>query len=203
LVQVIGGKNGLRQDSTTVRVAEKLEFVVAPQDDTRTFDELVRTHRGRVFGLCYRYAGNSADAEDLVQEVFLRAYRGLPGFRGEASLSTWVYRIAVNVCLNWVASNKRHVEEIPGDLVDPRPSPVERLGGKEASAAVRAAVGKLPEKQRMTLVLRVYQELTHKEVAEVMGCPVGTAKANFFFALKNLRKYLDSESGRFFDGVRS
>ena len=189
---------------------EKLEFVVAPPDEpdrpdstdeTRTFDDLVRTHRGRVYGLCYRYAGNRADAEDLAQEVFLRAYRGLSGFRGEASLSTWVYRIAVNVCLNWVSSRKRRVEELPADLVDPGPSPMERLGRKEASAAVLTAVARLPERQRMTLVLRVYQELTHKEIGDIMDCPVGTAKANFFFALKNLRKYLEAESSKLFDGT--
>jgi RNA polymerase sigma-70 factor (ECF subfamily) len=186
-----------------VSVAPKLEFVVAPPNETDgndAFDELVRTHRGRVYGLCYRYAGNAADAEDLAQEVFLRAYRGLPGFRAEASFSTWVYRIAVNVCLNWVSSRKRDDHELPPDLVDPGPSPVEQLSRREASAAVRRAVGKLPGKQRLTLVLRVYQELSHKEIAEVMGCPVGTAKANFFFALKNLRKQLQSESDKLFGG---
>ncbi len=189
-------------------VAEKLEFVLGPPDEMDTdetwrFDDLVRTHRGRVYGLCYRYAGNRADAEDLAQEVFLRAYRGLSGFRGEASLSTWVYRIAVNVCLNWVSSRKRQVQELPADLVDPGPSPAEQLGRKQASAAVCAAVGKLPERQRMTLVLRVYQELTHKEIGDIMDCPVGTAKANFFFALKNLRKYLEAEPTKLFDRTPS
>ena len=185
---------------------EKLELVVAPPDEiseTQTFDDLVREHRGSVYGLCYRYAGNRADAEDLAQEVFLRAYRGLSGFRGEASLSTWVYRIAVNVCLNWVSLRKRRVEELPADLVDPGLSPMERLGRKEATAAVHMAVARLPERQRLTLVLRVYQELTHKEIADIMDCPVGTAKANVFFALKNLRKYLEAEAGNLFDGTPS
>ena len=182
--------------------AEKLEFVVAPQNETETFEELVRTHRGRVYGLCFRYCGNSGDAEDLAQEAFLRAYRGLSGFRGDASLSTWVYRITVNVCLNWVSSRKRKAEELPADLVDPGPSPAERLGRKQVSAAVRAAVSRLPERQRMALVLRVYQELSHKEIADIMDCPVGTAKANFFFALKNLRKYLEPESDKLFGGAR-
>lgn len=183
--------------------APKLEFVVAPQDETETFDELVRTHRGRVFGLCYRYAGNRADAEDLVQEVFLRAYRGLSGFRGESSLSTWVYRITVNVCLNWISSRKRQGEELPADLVDPGMSPLERLGREQTSKTVLAAVGKLPDRQRLTLVLRVYQELTHKEIAEIMDCPVGTAKANFFFALKNLRKHLEQNSDKLSRGARA
>lgn len=185
--------------------AEKLEFVVALHDgsETDTFDELVRAHRGHVYGMCYRYSGNRADAEDLVQEVFLRAYRGLPGFRGDSSLSTWLYRIAVNVCLNWVSSRRRSFEELPANLEDPSPSPAERVGRDQTSTAVRAAVSRLPERQRLTLVLRVYQELTHREIAEIMDCPIGTAKANFFFALKNLRKQLQAESGKLFDGDES
>jgi len=157
---------------------------------TEAFDQLVQGHKGKVYGLCYRYSGNHADAEDLSQETFLRAYRGLEGFRGDASLSTWVYRIAVNVCLNWVSSRKPTQEELPPNLVDEGPSPHARLGQRQTEAAVRRAVSRLPERQRMTLVLRVYQELRHKEIADIMGCSVGTAKANYFFALKNLRKMM-------------
>ena len=72
-----------------------------------------------------------------------------------------------------------------------RPSPSERLGRSETAEAVRGAVLQLPDRQRMTLVLRIYEELSHKEIADVMGCSIGTAKANFFFALKNLRKMLE------------
>lgn len=182
---------------------EKLESVQVSgelEGDEKRLEELVRTQRGRVFGLCHSYADNRADADDLVQEVFLRAHRGLSGFRGDASLSTWTYRIAVNVCLNWVSSKKRLLEELPDDLVDRAPSPAERLSRSETSAAVREAVRKLPQRQRVTLVLRVYQELSHKEIADVMSCSVGTAKANFFFALKNLRKQLEAGSGRLFSG---
>lgn len=156
--------------------------------ETDAFERLVATHRSKVFGLCYRYVGNRADAEDLAQETFLRAYRGLSRFRGDSTLSTWVYRIAVNVCLSWVSSRKPDSEELPADLVDPKPSALERLGRHQRADEVRRAVATLPERQRLTLVLRVYQELTHKEIADIMGCPVGTAKANFFFALKNLKK---------------
>ena len=170
---------------------EMLALVNVADDQAKELEQLAREHRGRIFGLCYRYAGNRDDAEDLVQEVFLKAYRGLDRFRGEASVSTWLYRIAVNTCLNWLAARKGRTEPLPEVLVDPGPSPPERLGRSERAEAVRRAVLRLPDRQRMTLVLRVYEELSHKEVAEIMGCPVGTAKANFFFALKNLRKHLE------------
>ena len=168
-----------------------LSIVHEPEEETTTFEELVREHRGRIYGICYRYVGNPADAEDLAQDVLLKVYRGLPTFRGDASLSTWIYRIAVNTCLNWISSRKGRTDELPKDLLDKGLSPVERLFEREVKELVQAAIRKLPDRQRMTRVLRVYEELTHKEIAEVMSCPVGTAKANFFFALKNLRKYLD------------
>ena len=176
---------------------------IADQSTAESFEREALPHLDTCFRVACRLTGDPSRAEDLVQEVFLRAYRGLAGFRGEARLSTWVYRIAVNVCLNWVSSHKRQVEELPADLVDPGPSPVERLGRKQATAAVRAAVVKLPERQRLTLVLRVYQELTHKEIADIMDCSVGTVKANFFFAWKNRRKYLEAESSKLFERTSS
>jgi RNA polymerase sigma-70 factor (ECF subfamily) len=183
-----------------VRVEERVE---EPEDegsvraflsgDRRAFDELARSYRSRIYGICYRYTTNRADAEDLVQEVLLRVYRGLPGFRGEARFRTWLYRIAVNACLNWVASARGPSESLPENLPDPRPSVAERLFQRQTAELVRRAVSELPDRQRMTVLLRVYEELSHKEISEIMGCPVGTVKANFFFALKNLRRYLRAE----------
>jgi RNA polymerase sigma-70 factor (ECF subfamily) len=168
-----------------------VESLGAPEREA--FEELVRGYRGKIFGICYRYTANREDAEDLVQEVLLRVLRGLPAFRGEARLQTWLYRIAVNTCLNWVAGARRRdgARVEAGEIADPGPSPSERLQSLEAAGGIRLAVATLPERQRMTLVLRVFQELSYREIAEVMGCPIGTAKANFFFALKNLKKRLE------------
>jgi RNA polymerase sigma-70 factor (ECF subfamily) len=162
--------------------------------DTEAFDALARAYRGRLLGICFRYTGNRDDADDVVQDVLLRAYRGLSGFRGEASFRTWLFRIAVNACLNWTAGRRWRgaPDSELSALVDPKPSPAERLAQKEKENAVRRAVAGLPERQRITLLLRVYEDLSHKEIAEVMGCSVGTVKANFFFALKNLRKQFEN-----------
>ena len=156
------------------------------------FESLLRAHRSRIRGVCLRYTDNAADAEDLVQEAFLRAYRGLPTFRGESRFSTWLYRITVNVCLNWIASRTPRAEAISDELEieDPGPSPSTQLEDHQAAAGVRRAVARLPERQRMTLVLRMYGDLSHREISEIMGGSVGTAKANLFFALKNLKKIL-------------
>jgi RNA polymerase sigma-70 factor (ECF subfamily) len=127
----------------------------------------------------------------LAQEVFLRAYRGLSQFKRQSRFSTWLYRIAVNTCLNWVSSRKVKVEPLPEHLPDPAPGQVEGLSRSERSRTVREALAHLPEKQRMTLVLRTYQGMSHREISELMGSSIGTTKANFFFALRNLRKVLE------------
>jgi RNA polymerase sigma-70 factor (ECF subfamily) len=145
--------------------------------------------------LCYRFVGNHEDASDLSQEVFLRAFRGLSRFRQQSSLSTWLYRIAVNVCLNRVSAKSLPSEPIEDrQIVDARtPSPSERIMTAERAAKVRAAIAQLPRKQQAALVLRVYHELSHQEIASMLGSSVGAVKANFFHALGNLRKLLGDE----------
>jgi RNA polymerase sigma-70 factor (ECF subfamily) len=156
------------------------------------FALIVERHRRPVYQLCYRFVGNHEDASDLSQEVFLRAYRGLGSFRGKSSLKTWLYRIGVNVCLNRVAAKTPATEPL-GDsqFVDDRSeSPSERVLRHARAARVRAAINELPRKQRATLILRMYHELSHQEIAEVLGTSVGAVKANFFHALGNLRRLL-------------
>jgi len=159
------------------------------------FDLVVERHRRSVYQLCYRFVGNHEDASDLSQDVFLRAYRGLGGFRGGSSLATWLYRIGVNACLNRVSVKKPLTEDLDArQHIDTfHESPSERVLREERGARVRAAITQLPPKQRATLVLRMYQELSHEEIAEVLGSSVGAVKANFFHALGNLRKLLGDE----------
>ena len=159
------------------------------------FDLIVERHRRSVYLLCYRFVSNHEDASDLSQEVFLRAYRGLRSFRGQSSLATWLYRIGVNVCLNRVSAKKLQSESIDDrQFVDERAeSAPERLLKHERSARVRAAIAQLPRKQRATLVLRMYHEMSHQEIADVLGSSVGAVKANFFHALGNLKKLLADE----------
>jgi RNA polymerase sigma-70 factor (ECF subfamily) len=165
---------------------------------TGAFDLIVERHRRGVYQLCYRFVSNHEDASDLSQDVFLRAYRGLRSFRGQSTLATWLYRIGVNVCLNRVSAKTtlgkltEPIEE--KQFVDARAeSPSERLLKGERAARVRAAIAQLPRKQRATLILRTYHEMSHQEIAEVLGSSVGAVKANFFHALGNLKKLLGGE----------
>src|SRR6516225_6206990 len=162
------------------------------------FDLIVVRHRRPIYQLCYRFVGNHEDASDLSQDVFLRAFRGLKNFRGQSSIATWLYRIGVNVCLNRV--NAKAPLNQPADpihdyqLVDVRSdSPADRILKQERDARVRAAIAQLPEKQRAALILRTYHEMSHQEIADVLGSSVGAVKANFFHALGNLKKLLGDE----------
>ena len=165
------------------------------------FDLIVARHRRPVYQLCYRFVSNHEDASDLSQDVFLRAYKGLRSFRGQSTLSTWLHRIAVNVCLNRVSAKapleapRRKVESIDEmQFIDTRnDSPSELVLKEERAVRVRAAIAELPRKQRATLILRTYHDMSHQEIANVLGSSVGAVKANFFHALGNLKKLLGDD----------
>ncbi len=170
------------------------EAVEACQRGEReAFDRLVERYQRDIYRLCYRYVNNHEDANDMAQEVFLKAYRAIGRFRGDSSFSTWLYRIAVNTCLNFRASRRPETQELPEALPDRTKGVSERLESDEASARIRAAVRRLPEKQRATVILKVYHDLTHEEVAGILGSTVGTVKANLFHALGKLRRLMAEE----------
>jgi RNA polymerase sigma-70 factor (ECF subfamily) len=169
--------------------AEDREAIEACQRGEReAFDGLVERYQRDVYRLCYRYVNNHHDASDLAQESFLKAYRAIGRFRGDSAFSTWLYRIAVNTCLNFRAARKLPSETIEDDVPDATRGVASRMEQDELSDQVREAVSRLPEKQRATLILKIYNDLTHEEVAQILGSSVGTVKANLFHALGNLRK---------------
>lgn len=164
--------------------------------DRDAFDVIVERHRRTVYQVCYRFVSNHEDASDLSQEAFVRAWRGLKNFKGQSALSTWLYRIAVNVCLNRVGAKSAVTEPIEsGEAFEDTRSEDARatLLREERAVAVRSAIAGLPKKQRATLILRTYHDMSHQQIADVLGSSVGAVKANFFHALANLKKILGSE----------
>jgi RNA polymerase sigma-70 factor (ECF subfamily) len=177
------------------REVEREAIEACRRGEREAFDRLVLRYQRDVYRLCYRYVNNHEDANDLAQEVFLKAWRAISRFRGDSSLSTWLYRIAVNACLNFRALRRPSIQELPEGLADPLPGAAARVESEDEARRVRAAVARLPERQRATLILKVYHELTHDEVAGILGSTVGTVKANLFHALGNLRRLM-AEEGR-------
>lgn len=163
--------------------------------EREAFDRLVERYQRDVYRLCYRYVNNHHDASDMAQEVFLRAYRALGKFRGDSAFSTWLYRIAVNTCLNFRSARRPPSEELPDSLPDPQEGALDGMERDERAHLVRAAIQDLPEKQRATLILKIYHELSHEEIAGILGASVGTVKANLFHALGKLKRRLGRTQG--------
>jgi RNA polymerase sigma-70 factor (ECF subfamily) len=160
------------------------------------FDVIVARHRRAVYQVCYRFVNNHEDASDLAQDAFVRAWRGMKNFKGQSALSTWLYRIAVNVCLNRVSARTVATEPIESteQVADARIEGAQHaMIREERAVAVRKAIAELPRKQRATLILRAYHDLSHQQIADILGSSVGAVKANFFHALANLKKNLGSE----------
>jgi RNA polymerase sigma-70 factor (ECF subfamily) len=175
--------------------ADDRTLVAAFRDGRReAFDLIVVRHRRNVFQVCYRFVNHHEDAADLAQDVFVRAFRGLRNFKGDASLGTWLYRVAVNTCLNRLSVKKPATAPLEAAVhVDTRAtSPLDAVLRSERAEVLRHAIDRLPPKQRATLVLRVYQDCSHEEIAAALGTTVGAAKANLFHALGNLRRMLNA-----------
>ncbi|NIN65309.1 MAG: sigma-70 family RNA polymerase sigma factor [Anaerolineae bacterium] len=148
--------------------------VKAQRGDEDAFEQLVRAHQRYVFNLAYRVLGDYREAEDVAQETFVRAWRGLPSFRAESRFTTWLYRIARNVCLNRLP--RLQAELTQTELLGETPADV--FNAKERRAFVHAELARLPEKYRLVLTLRYLQDLSYAEIADVLNLPLGTVKTH-------------------------
>jgi len=160
------------------------------EGDTAAFEQLYRIHVGRVYALCLRITGNTAEAEDLTQEAFVRAWRKLTSFRGESAFSTWLHRLTVNLALTNRRSHARRVARVvtSSDL-----AAIERPAMAAAPAPaldLEQAIAKLPDGARRVFVLHDVEGYRHQEIADMMGLAVGTTKAQLHRARRLLKEAL-------------
>ena len=158
-----------------VRVADRVLVDAARAGDVDAFEVLVRRHQGRVYRVALRLLGSDADAQDAAQETFIRAWRGLGRFRGESDVSTWLYRIVTNRCLNVIAA-RRSAESLDMELPSVGSDPAEITEQLERFTAVARQVASLVPEQRAAVVLRDFEGLSYEDVAEVLGVSVAAVK---------------------------
>jgi RNA polymerase sigma-70 factor (ECF subfamily) len=156
--------------------------------EARAMEALYHQYKRRVYGLVYRIVGAS-DAEEVAQDVFVRVFRGLPSFRGESALGTWIYRLAVNAALSQVARRSRR-NEVSDDALAYVPGPAEVRRDPRLAARVEAAMADLPAGYRAILVLHDIEGLSHEECAAILDCRVGTCKSQLHKARAKMRELL-------------
>ncbi len=167
--------------------------------DPAALEELIRQHGRQVYRVAFRFFRNRSDAEEMAQEVFVRAYREWPRFRGGARLGTWLYRITVNACLDR-KRRERVRQEVSLGLAAAAPAgapdPFAGAVSRQFVDRVAAAMDELPPRQRAIFILRIYEELSLQEIADVLESPLGTVKANLHHALVKVRRALHDLIGR-------
>jgi len=159
--------------------------------DRRALDEIVSRYQKPIFFFILRMVWNETDAADLSQKTFVNAFRNIRSFDRRSHFKTWLYRIAINACKNHFRDDPRRKEvNIEGMVFTDQTNPLDHIISEEERRHLCLALNGLPEKQRYTVILKVYQGLTYREIAEITGCAEGTAKANFHFGVKKLREIL-------------
>ena len=172
--------------------------------DLDSFNQLILRWERPIYALAYRVIGREEDARDVCQETFLRAFRALPGFKGQAKFSSWLYRIALNLCRDWIRRQRRAPTVQFSEGVDPvevaaAQGPVESIedlvSRRELTAVIEEAMALLPEEQRTAIVLKEYHDMTFQEIADLQGCPLSTVKTRLYQGLSVLRRNLE-KNGR-------
>ena len=172
-------------------------------NDEAAFNEVVARYKTKIYNYIYRMTGSSDDAEDLTQEVFIRLYTSIDSFRSQSSLNTWLFRIAGNLCVDRFRRGKNRTPaysldapvgetegEMAHEVADLTYEPHRLLENVEMAEQIQAALALLPEKLRATLILHDIEGMPYDEVAQVVGCPLGTVKSRLFNARTQLRQRL-------------
>ena len=170
--------------------------------DVESFNQLVLRWERPIFALAYRVIGREEEARDVVQETFLRAFRGIGNFRGKAKFSSWVYRIALNLCRDWIRRERRAPILPTPEGVDvielaAEQGPVESIedlvARNDISKVVAELMTRLPEEQRTAIVLKEYHGMTFQEIADLQGVPLSTVKTRLYQGLNVLRRHLQQQ----------
>lgn len=183
-----------------INLSDEQLVELAVSDDRDAFGEIVRRWERKIFALCFGMLGREDDAGDACQETFIAAYRHISNFRGEAKVSSWLHRIAVNQCLTTKRRQRSRAEDLLDDetgaedrvfVASAYSSPANKAEKAERMNLVRQAVGALPTDLRQVIVMKEFEEMTFQEIAETLELPLSTVKSRLYTALKQLKLKLE------------
>jgi len=181
----------LMKDETENSLADR-----AREGDKVAMGALIDRYNREIFYFIYKMTRNVEDAKDLTQEVFIKVFRKLPGFRGKSSFRTWLYRVATNHTINFINRRPPAGYSDPlATLSDSGPLPSERLEKKDLKHCLDRAIDRLPKRQKAIVALRVQQMLSYREIAGILKCSVGNCKSAYHNAVINLREMIKDETG--------
>ncbi|MCB1646133.1 MAG: RNA polymerase sigma factor RpoE [Pseudomonadales bacterium] len=186
------------QNETDRQLVERVQ-----RGDKKAFDLLVLKYQHKIVGLVSRYLRDQDEVLDVTQEAFIKAYRALPGFRGDSAFYTWLYRIAINTAKNYLVSRSRRPPDTDIDVDDSEfneaatalseiENPENRMATDQLEAVVNKAINELPEELRVAVTLREFEGLSYEEIAAVMDCPVGTVRSRIFRARESIEKKIET-----------
>ncbi len=163
--------------------------------EEEAFSELVRRYQEAIYFMALRMVGTHEEADDLAQQTFINAFRAMDRFERRSSFKTWLYQIVINLGRNYLRDRARRpkmeeAEDRNDRLQDKSPSQIDRLLNQESSHQLKTAIASLPDQQRLTLMLRVFGEQSYENIANILGCFPGTARANYHHAIIGLKKIM-------------
>ena len=189
-----------RPPAMPMQTTDEQLVALAAGGDTDAFSQLVIRWERPIYALAYRVLGREEDARDVSQEAFLRAFRAIKGFKGEAKFSSWLYGIALNLCRDWIRRERRATVVQPPDdleqqeraLIDPvRETAEDLIVRRDLGRAVEKLMATLPAEQRTAIVLKEYHGLTFQEIADLQECPLSTVKTRLYQGLSVLRAHIE------------
>ncbi len=165
--------------------------------DEQAYNQLVLRYKEKVYWIVRRMIPDHDDADDITQNVFIKAYQSLRSFKGDSSFYTWIYRIAINLSLNEIRRKKFHktfsIDEEIHQISTSDDQPIQILIKEERTRLIKEAIERLPDKQKKVFLLRYYEELPYEVIAKILHTSVGGLKANYFHAVKKIGEYLKNE----------
>ncbi len=167
------------------------------EGNEQAYNQLVLRYKEKIYWIVRRIIPDHDDADDITQNVFIKAYQSLRSFKGDSSFYTWIYRIAINLSLNEIRRKKFHktfsIDDEIHQISTPDDQPIDTLIKEERTRLIKSAIEQLPDKQKKVFLLRYYEELPYEEIAKILHTSVGGLKANYFHAVKKIGEHLKNE----------